>query len=337
MSVSTSAPAPTSVPASTPASTGLRLTPAAGRIGAVVHDVKLGADLPAATVAALEAALYAHKVLFFRGQQHLDDAEHEAFARLLGQPVFHPTVPSADGRYIFELDATKGVRANNWHTDVTFVPSYPKASILRALELPPAGGSTVWANTAAAYQDLPAPLKALAESLRAVHTNDYDYAANLALAPELADNAEVAKLFRQVFVSTAFKTEHPLVRVHPVTGEKHLLLGSFAQKIVGVSGKDSRALIELFQRYVERLENSVRWDWQVGDVAIWDNRATQHYAVNDYGDEPRLVRRITLDGDLPVGVDGRPSRLLEPADPPRVAGLVPAVELEAEALAGPVS
>ncbi|MEK2490155.1 TauD/TfdA family dioxygenase [Kitasatospora purpeofusca] len=316
---------------STATTTALRLTPAAGRIGAVVHDVQLGGELPAETVAAIETALHEHKVLFFRGQQHLDDAEHEAFARLLGHPVGHPTVPSADGRYVFELDATKGVRANNWHTDVTFVPSYPKASILRALELPPAGGSTVWANTAAAYQDLPEPLKVLAESLRAVHTNDYDYAASLALRPELADNAEIANLFRQVFVSTAFKTEHPVVRVHPVTGEKNLLLGAFAQRIQGVSGADSRALLALFQRYVERLENTVRWDWQVGDVAIWDNRATQHYAVNDYGDEPRLVRRITLDGDLPVGVDGAPSRLLEPAEPPRVAGLVPAEELETAA------
>ncbi|GAB7185503.1 TauD/TfdA family dioxygenase [Kitasatospora sp. Ki12] len=308
--------------------TVLRLTPAAGRIGAVVHDIRLGGDLPAETVAAVEAALYEHKVLFFRGQQHLDDAGQEAFARLLGHPVGHPTVPSADGRYIFELDATKGVRANNWHTDVTFVPSYPKASILRALEVPPAGGSTLWANTAAAYQDLPAPLKTLAESLRAVHTNDYDYAARLALRPELANNPEVAKLFRDVFVSTAFKTEHPVVRVHPVTGEKTLLLGAFAQRLQHLSGDDGKALIDLFQRYVERPENTVRWDWQVGDVAIWDNRATQHYAVADYGDEPRLVRRITLDGDLPVGVDGTPSRLLEPAEPPRVAGLVPAEELE---------
>ncbi|GAA2153346.1 TauD/TfdA family dioxygenase [Kitasatospora kazusensis] len=313
----------------TTAITELRLAPAAGRIGAVVHNVRLGGDLPAETVAAIEAALYRHKVLFFRGQQHLDDTGHEAFARLLGQPVDHPTVPSADGRYIFELDATKGVRANNWHTDVTFVPSYPKASILRALELPEAGGSTVWANTAAAYDDLPAPLKTLAESLRAVHTNDYDYAATLALKPELADNREIAELFRQVFVSTAFKTEHPLVRVHPVTGERSLLLGAFAQRIQGVSGADSKALIALFQRYVERLENTVRWDWQVGDVAVWDNRATQHYAVNDYGDQPRLVRRITLDGDLPVGVDGAPSRLLEPVEPPAVAGIVPAEELEA--------
>ncbi|KQV20552.1 MULTISPECIES: TauD/TfdA family dioxygenase [unclassified Kitasatospora] len=318
----------------TAAATELRLTPAAGRIGAVVHDIELSGSLGPETVAAIETALYRHKVLFFRGQRHLDDAGHEAFARLLGHPVGHPTVPSADGRYIFELDATKGVRANNWHTDVTFVPSYPKASILRSLELPEAGGSTVWANTAAAYDDLPAPLKVLAESLRAVHTNDYDYAATLALTPELAENREIAALFRQVFVSTAFKTEHPVVRVHPVTGEKSLLLGAFAQRVQGVSGADSRALLELFQRYVERLENTVRWDWQVGDVVIWDNRATQHYAVNDYGDQPRLVRRITLDGDLPVGVDGTPSRLIEPTEPPAVAGLVPAEQLEAAALSG---
>ncbi|BFV56832.1 TauD/TfdA family dioxygenase [Kitasatospora sp. CMC57] len=314
----------------TTVATELRLTPAAGRIGAVVHDIELSSSLDPDTVAAIEAALYRHKVLFFRGQRQLDDAGHEAFARLLGHPVGHPTVPSADGRYIFELDATKGVRANNWHTDVTFVPSYPKASVLRALELPEAGGSTVWANTAAAYEDLPAPLKTLAESLRAVHTNDYDYAATLALA----DNREIAALFRQVFVSTAFKTEHPVVRVHPVTGERSLLLGAFAQKIVGVSGADSQALIKLFQRYVERLENTVRWDWKVGDVAIWDNRATQHYAVNDYGDQPRLVRRITLDGDLPVGVDGTPSRLVEPTEPPAVAGLIPAEQPEAAALGG---
>ena len=309
----------------------LNVTRVAGRIGAVVHDVTLGGDLPSATVEALRAALHAHKVLFFRGQTHLDDATHEAFARLLGDPVSHPTVPSADGRYIFELDATKGARANNWHTDVTFVPAYPKASILRAVEIPPYGGHTIWANTAAAYQALPEPLKRLAEGLRAVHTNDFDYAARLGLREDLAENKEVAALFRQVFISTAFKTEHPLVRVHPETGERTLVLGAFAQRIVGLSTEDSTALIALFQRFIERPENVVRWQWAVGDVAIWDNRATQHYAVNDYGDLPRVVRRITLDGDIPVGVDGTASRLLEPADPPRVAGIVPAADLEREA------
>ncbi|WP_370094999.1 TauD/TfdA dioxygenase family protein [Streptacidiphilus sp. MAP12-20] len=311
------------------APTALELTRITGRIGAVVHGLKLDGELPRTTVEQVRAALHAHKVLFFRGQHHLDDASHEAFARLLGHPVGHPTVPAADGRYVFELDATKGVRANNWHTDVTFVPAYPAASILRAVELPPYGGETMWANTAAAYRAMPAALKVFAEQLRAVHTNDFDYAARLGLRPELAENREVADLFRQVFVSTAFKTEHPVVRVHPVTGEKTILLGAFTQSLVGFASDDSRELIALLQRFVEKPENTVRWSWQVGDVAIWDNRATQHYAVNDYGDHPRLVRRITLDGDVPVGVDGVPSRLLEPAEPPRVAGIVPAAELEA--------
>ncbi|WP_370145172.1 TauD/TfdA dioxygenase family protein [Streptacidiphilus sp. EB129] len=311
----------------------LELTRVTGRIGAVVHGVTLSGELTAETVDLIQSALRQHKVLFFRGQHHLDDATHEAFARLLGDPVAHPIVPAADGRYVFELDATKGVRANNWHTDVTFVPAYPKASILRAVELPPQGGHTLWANTAAAYRSLPQPLKLLAENLRAVHTNDFDYAARLGLRADLAENQEVAELFRQVFVSTSFKTEHPVVRVHPETGEKSLLLGAFTQSLVGLSSDDSRELIALFQRFVERPENVVRWQWEVGDVAIWDNRSTQHYAVNDFGDAPRVVRRITLDGVVPVGVDGTPSRLLAPADPPRVPGIVPAAELEAEARA----
>ncbi|WP_329115677.1 TauD/TfdA dioxygenase family protein [Streptomyces sp. NBC_01465] len=310
----------------------LDVTRISGRIGAVVDGVELSGELPDATVAAIEEALYAHKVVFFRGQQHLDDAAHEAFARRLGHPVSHPTVPSADGRYVFELDATKGVRANQWHTDVTFVPAYPKASILRALEIPERGGHTIWANTAAAYAELPEPLRVLADSLHAVHSNDYDYAERVHLRPELGE--EVAKLFRQVFVSTKFQTEHPVVRVHPVTGERSLLLGNFVQRIAGLPSSDSRALIDLFQRYIERPENLVRWQWQVGDVAIWDNRATQHYAVADYDELPRVVRRITLDGDVPQGVDGFRSRLVEPSVAPRVPGLVPAEELERERLGG---
>ncbi|MFJ6698533.1 TauD/TfdA dioxygenase family protein [Streptomyces sp. NPDC091272] len=309
----------------------LDVTPLSGRIGAVVSGVTLSGDLSEATLTALEEALYTHKVIFFRGQDHLDDTAHEEFARRLGHPVSHPTVPSADGRYIFELDATKGVRANQWHTDVTFVPAYPKASILRALEIPARGGDTIWANTAAAYNDLPLPLRTLADSLHAVHSNDYDYAERIAHRPSGAD-AEVAKLYRKVFVSTTFRTEHPVVRVHPVTGERTLLLGNFVQRLAGLPTADSRALIDLFQRYVERPENLVRWRWQVGDVAIWDNRATQHYAVDDYGDQPRVVRRITLDGDVPAGVDGFRSTLLAPAEPPRVPGLVPADELEREGL-----
>ncbi|MEE1752932.1 TauD/TfdA dioxygenase family protein [Streptomyces sp. SP18CS02] len=278
-----------------------------GRLGAVVSGVRLGPGLAPETVAAVRAALLAHKVIFFHDQDHLTEDDHEAFARLLGTPVAHPTVPSADGRYSLGIDSDHGARANQWHTDVTFVPAYPAFSILRAVTVPPYGGDTLWANTATAYANLPAPLRTLADSLRAEHSNVYDY---VAVRPDALP--EALAQYREVFTSTSFRTEHPVVRVHPETGERALLLGNFVQRISGVSGADSRALVNLFQSHIERPENTVRWRWQKGDVAIWDNRATQHYGVDDSGDHERRLRRVTVDGDVPVGVDGLASRLLEP-------------------------
>ncbi|MFE1268084.1 TauD/TfdA dioxygenase family protein [Streptomyces sp. NPDC058758] len=296
---------------STATTTSLTVQKLGGRLGAVISGVRLGGDLDPETVAGIRAALLAHKVVFFRGQDHLDEDSHEAFGRLLGTPVAHPTVPSADGRYSFPIDSDYGGRANQWHTDVTFVPAYPAFSILRAVVVPPYGGNTLWANTATAYENLPEPLRRLADGLRAVHSNAYDYAA---LRPDAVP--EQLARFRDVFASTKFLTEHPVVRVHPETGERTLLLGNFVQRISGLTGADSRALVDLFQAHVERPENTVRWQWQTGDVAIWDNRATQHYGVDDSDDHVRKLRRVTIDGDVPVGADGLPSRLLEPSSVP---------------------
>ncbi|MCX4696438.1 TauD/TfdA family dioxygenase [Streptomyces sp. NBC_01408] len=287
------------------------VTKIGGRIGAEIGGVRLGGDLPAATVAEIRAVLLAHKVVFFRGQDHLDEAGHEAFAQLLGAPVAHPTVPSADGRYALGIDSHHGARANQWHTDVTFVPAYPAFSILRAVTIPPYGGNTLWANTATAYSHLPEPLRALADGLRAVHSNAYDYAA---LKPDALP--EALAQYREVFTSTEFLTEHPVVRVHPETGERTLLLGNFVQRISGLTGRDSRTLQDLFQSHIESPENTVRWQWRSGDVAIWDNRATQHYGVDDSDDHERTLRRVTVDGDVPVGPDGVPSRLISPETVP---------------------
>jgi len=284
------------------------LIPVAGRLGAEVTDVRLDAALPQATIDAIQVALNRHKVLFFRGQTHLDDATQEAFAERLGRPVAHPTVPvSAGSSYLLELDSERGGRANTWHTDVTFVPDYPKASILRAVAVPAAGGDTVWANTVTAFDDLAPELKALAESLRAVHSNLYDYANTRREA-----TPEAVKRYREVFASTVFETEHPVVRVHPETGEKSLLLGGFLRNFVGLSAADSARIYAILEEHVTRLENTARWRWAVGDVAIWDNRATQHYAINDYGDRRRIMRRVTLAGDRPVGADGRASVAIKP-------------------------
>ncbi|MFK0220208.1 TauD/TfdA dioxygenase family protein [Streptomyces vinaceus] len=296
---------------STATRTQITVTRIGGRIGAEIGGVRLGGELPAEAVTGIRAALLAHKVVFFRDQDHLDEAGHEAFAQLLGTPVAHPTVPSADGRYALGIDSHHGARANQWHTDVTFVPAYPAFSILRAVTIPPYGGNTLWANTATAYAHLPEPLRVLADSLRAVHTNEYDYAA---LKPDALPEALVQ--YREVFTSTKFRTEHPVVRVHPETGERTLLLGNFVQRIEGLTGQDSRALVDLFQSHIERPENTVRWQWRAGDVAIWDNRATQHYGVDDSDDHERTLRRVTVDGEVPVGPDGAPSRLISPESVP---------------------
>ncbi|WP_050478954.1 TauD/TfdA dioxygenase family protein [Herbaspirillum rhizosphaerae] len=280
----------------------LDLHPVAGRIGAEIRDVRLSGDLGATTFGAIRQALLKYKVLFFRGQQHFDDAGQEAFAALFGDPVAHPTVPVREGTgYLLELDSAHGGRANSWHTDVTFDVAYPQASILRAVEIPAYGGDTVWANTAQAYLDLPPALRQLADNLWALHTNDYDYASRF--------NASETglKRYREVFTSTIYEAEHPVVRVHPETGERTLVLGHFVKKLLGYPTADSEHLLKLLDSYVTRLENTVRWRWSPSDVAIWDNRATQHYAINDYGDQHRVVRRVTIAGDVPVSVDGRRS------------------------------
>ena len=281
----------------------LEVLPITGHIGAEIKGVHLSSSIDAETVSAIKKALLKHKVVFFRGQGHIDDSEQEAFAKLFGEPEAHPTVPIKEGsNYLFELDSEQGGRANSWHTDVTFIDTYPKASILRAVVVPEAGGDTVWANTAVAYQNLPSELRQLADQLWAVHTNDYDYGGR---HPNRSQ--EDLERHRKVFASTVYETEHPVVRIHPETGERTLVLGHFVKKIKGLSSSDSNHLFSVLQDHVTRLENTVRWHWKAGDIAIWDNRATQHYAINDYGEKHRVMRRVTLVGEVPVSVEGQTS------------------------------
>ncbi|MDI9972723.1 TauD/TfdA family dioxygenase [Rhodococcus sp. IEGM 1307] len=272
-------------------------------IGARIDGVRLGGNLDPATVSLIRQTLLEHKVIFFRGQEHLTDDSQYEFAELLGSPTTaHPTVTSR-GTKVLPIDSDYG-KANSWHTDVTFVDRIPKASILRAVQLPTYGGSTTWASGVAAYNALPEPLKVLADNLWATHTNVYDYAATSA---ERAQD-DKAKEYRAEFQSTYFETEHPVVRVHPETGERTLLLGHFVKSLVGLSSTQSQALFRVLQDHAISLEFTTRWNWQSGDVAIWDNRATQHYAVADYDDQYRRLNRITLAGDVPVDIRGERSR-----------------------------
>jgi alpha-ketoglutarate-dependent taurine dioxygenase len=278
-----------------------------GRIGARIDGVRLGPDLGDETVAVIRAALLAHKVVFFRGQDHLDDAGQIAFARQLGTlTTAHPTVNTGSA-HVLSLAATQGMAANSWHTDVTFVDRVPAISILRGVTIPPYGGTTNWANTVTAYDALPSPLKALVDELWAVHTNEFDYARE---SEDDNEGPDRDPLDRTQFRSTRYETEHPVVRVHPETGERSLVLGHFVKKFVGLNSSESSAIFQLLQNRVTKLENTVRWRWQEGDVAMWDNRATQHYAVADFDNHRREVRRVTVAGDVPVGIDGRRSRVV---------------------------
>ncbi|MER6958698.1 TauD/TfdA family dioxygenase [Streptomyces sp. NPDC000618] len=284
-------------------------TRVAGGLGGLIEGVRITDDMDEVSVAGIHAALLKYKVVFLRNQHGLDDAGQVAFASRLGNVTLaHPMVKRGDNSMVLPVDSQYG-KANSWHTDVTFVDRVPAISILRAVRLTPYGGETTWANTAAAYASLPEPLQALAVKLWAVHTNVHDYAGDDVDDVRIGGIDVKAEASIAEYGANVFECEHPVVRVHPETGERCILLGRYAKRFVDVTNGESRLLYQLLQERVTRLENTVRWHWRQGDVAIWDNRATQHYAIADYGDLPRVMHRVTVAGDIPVAVDGRQSKM----------------------------
>ncbi|AGL16387.1 TauD/TfdA family dioxygenase [Actinoplanes sp. N902-109] len=277
-----------------------------GRIGAEIVGVDLSGPIDDVLAKEINSALVEHRVLVFRGQ-HLDDDGHVRFASIFGPlTTAHPTVPSVEGqRNVLEIAHGEGARANSWHTDVTFLLSPPKATTLRSLVIPPYGGDTLFANTAAAYRDLPEHLRMLADRLWAVHSNEYDYAEH----PQFVSDEIVQH--QKVFASRKYRTAHPVVRVHPESGVPNLFIGGFTSQVIGLSKTEGRDILRLLQAYVTRPENTLRHRWALGDVVVWDNRTTQHYAADDYGDLARKMHRVTVAGDVPVGVDGSKSYVVE--------------------------
>lgn len=271
----------------------------AARIGAEVRNVTLSGDLPDETIAAIHGLLLEYKVIFFRDQDHLDDVEQERFAQRFGTLAQNPTFGANKGTTsVMEIDSTRpSFRTDRWHVDWSCLDAYPKISVLRGIVIPPIGGDTVWSNTAAAYLELPPSLQRLADELWAVHS----YA-------RVGGPAEADKNpYDEPLTRARFETEHPVVRIHPETGERTLVLGSYLERFVDISKYDGQRLFDLFEAHISAPESTVRWRWKRGDVAIWDNRATMHYAARDYDDQPRIVRRATIEGEVPVSVDGRRS------------------------------
>lgn len=284
--------------------------PMSVHIGAEIFGVDL-ADLRDDEVAAIRAALLRWKVVFFRDQR-LDHAAHVRMARRFGDPtpahvVFgthesHPEVYSIAKFRTAQNGRTFAERCwSGWHTDITAAVNPPWASILRGETVPPYGGDTQWTNLALAWERLSEPMKRFAEGLRAVHRFD---------APK--DTGDYATRVG----GRDLAAEHPLVTVHPETGERVLYVSpGFMKEIVGLTAAESRALKEMLWEHAVSTEFTVRFRWLPGSVAFWDNRATAHLApVDVFATEfDRQFYRVTLNGDVPVGTDGRPSTLLSGA------------------------
>jgi alkyl sulfatase len=291
----------------------------AGHIGAEISGVDLSGPLDADTVAAIRAALLTHKVVFFRGQ-HLDHGQQIAFARQFGDlthahphedapPQDFPEILTIDPRryeVLYGLDRKQQTRRqysyySGWHTDVTAAVNPPAASILRAETVPAFGGDTAWSNLVAAYEGLSEPLRRLADGLRAEHRF---------LAGTEADDSG---RYQERITKNLLVAVHPVVRVHPETGERALFVNpGFTKKILGLSAAESRQILDLLFGQIARPAYTVRFRWNPGDIAFWDNRATAHLAPEDleHLDVVRTLHRVTLIGDRPVGPDGFTSELV---------------------------
>lgn len=282
---------------------GLDVRPMAGHIGAEIQGVDLAGPLGDDVVAEIRAALLRWKVVFFR-DQHVTQAQHIAFGRRFGEVTpAHPTLPAAfaDFPEILLLDNQQNIMRegprieSRWHTDVTFVPNPPMASILRGVVVPPYGGDTQWTNLVVAYEKLSAPLRDLCDQLHAVHHN---------VLP--ISRGELTTELAQQFAARDIRTVHPVVRVHPETGERVLFVNpNFTSHIVELSRAESRHLLALLYEHLANPEYTVRFRWEPNSIAFWDNRSTAHLVPTDVpSGMHRSMQRITLAGDVPVGVDG---------------------------------
>lgn len=261
---------------SSPTVTDWKIDPIAGALGAEIRGVDL-ATIDDAQFDALHRALLEHLVLFFP-DQHLTPDEHRAFALRFGEAEIHPFIPKLDDDHpeIVVIDAEQGGRADVWHTDVTFSESPPICSVLQMAVCPTRGGDTIWTNQYLVYESLSAPMRDLVDGLTAVHT----------AAP---------------FGHPEVHAEHPAVRVHPLTGRRALYVNrTFTSHFVQLSREESAALLQYLCTFSEQPQFTCRYRWSPGAVGIWDNRVTQHYAINDY-DEPRRIHRVTIVGDRPTG------------------------------------
>jgi alpha-ketoglutarate-dependent taurine dioxygenase len=294
------------------AGTSVSVRPLSGHTGAEIGGVDISQRLDDQTIADIRSALLKWKVVFFRGQ-HIGHAEQIAFAKRFGDVTYahpHEDQPLDGFPEILPIDRRRydskyGRRysyENRWHTDVTAAVNPPAGSILRAAVVPEYGGDTTWTNLVAAYEGLSPAVRSLVDGLRAEHRFGLGFSA------QDQNNGYLKHVRNNPLVAI-----HPVVRVHPETGERAIFVSpGFTSHIVGVSRLESRRILDLLFEEITRPKYTVRFHWDPGSVAFWDNRATAHLGPQDLNhvEVERILYRVTLVGDVPVGVDGVRSELV---------------------------
>jgi len=283
----------------------IKVKPIAGALGAEISGVDLG-TLDDETFKEIKAAWFEHLVVFFRDQS-VTPEQQIAFAKRFGEIHHHPFMKSMDEypdilEIIKEEGDTKAF-GEVWHTDQMFNPKPAKATILYAKETPDAGGDTLFANMYLAYETLSEPMKALLDGIKTWNVGDRKklmQADKIGVTPDgrYAGNEKMSAKIRD---PGELQTEaaHPLVRTHPETGRKALYISNHTQTLDGFKPAEARPILDFLAAHAVEPEFTCRFRWEVGSLAIWDNRCTQHRALNDYPGKRRRMHRITIAGDAP--------------------------------------
>ena len=274
----------------------LTITPISSALGAQIDGVDLTRPLSPLQRDAIEQALLEYQVIFFK-QQSITPQQQARFAANFGDLHIHPIYPNVPEQpEVLVLDtAVTDVRDNAvWHTDVTFLPTPALGAVLSAKQLPAFGGDTLWASGIAAFEGLSRPLQVLLDGLTATH----DFTKSFPLE-RFGSTPEDLQRWEQTRKNNP-PLSHPVIRTHPVSGRKSLFVNEgFTTRINELSEAESEAILKLLFAHSTRPEYTIRWRWQENDVAFWDNRVTQHYAVADYRPNRRVMHRATILGDAP--------------------------------------
>jgi taurine dioxygenase len=275
----------------------IEVRPIAGGCGAEIHGVRIGAALDDAMIAEIRQALLDHCVVFFHDQE-FDAEQHKAFARRFGEIFVHPNYKG-----MHEDDEIVMVRrepgdphivGEEWHADTTMVEAPPMGAILYAIEVPPYGGDTCFANQYLAYESLSDGMKRLLDGLRAIHSD------RKVAGPQAGRNAYRSTKVREDADWRETVSAHPVVRTHPETGRRLLFVNhSYTIGFEGMTEEESRPLLDYLLEHGHRPEFTCRFRWRKGSVAFWDNRSVKHLAVHDAGPFRRLMRRVQIVGDGP--------------------------------------